>query len=140
MKKNIVEKIVSYVENTSDISISEFLKKDNDNFELTIFCLGIVNSKKDIILYKDGKKIIFYSAQDIIMEAAIDGEKYLCQGTSVKPLYELLIAIRIHEVESYEIFNYPPDMREQRLKSIYSYYGISGQNIDKLTQLWMNTK
>lgn len=61
-------------------------------------------------------------------------------GLMADDLGALLSAIRIHEVESYDLVMLPPDMRKADLDYLCKKVGLTTEKLRRLTDLWMAEK
>lgn len=61
-------------------------------------------------------------------------------GLMADDLRALLGAIRIHEVESYDLVTLPPDMRKADLDHLCKKAGLTSERLRRFTALWMSEK
>lgn len=64
----------------------------------------------------------------------------ITDGLMAEDLRALLSAIRIHEVESYDLVMLPPDMRKADLDYLCKKVGLTTEKLRRLTDLWMSEK
>lgn len=64
------------------------------------------------------------------------GQGYIENESLNERLRQLLAAIRIHEIDSYEWINYPPDYRKALIQQRATQVNCTNEEIKRLINLW----
>ena len=65
------------------------------------------------------------------------GQGYIENESLNERLRQLLTAIRIHEIDSYEWINYPPDYRKALIQQRATQVNCTNEEIKRLINLWI---
>lgn len=143
MKNDIANAIRSFVANSPSPTIADFLNRDAPKYEWTSALVELLVGKTLISHYNPATATMELSSSDgtLVLRIVTDDKGIsTAQGVIEEDLKALLCAIRIHEVESYELVMLPPDMRNASLDNLYKSAGVTPAQMRRFTSLWVSLK
>lgn len=121
----------------------DLLNRDNPKYEWTIALVEILVGQPLKVHYDQATAGVELMSKDgtSVLRISTDGAGgHTAQGLMVDDLNALLSAIRIHEVESYDLVMLPPDMRKADLDYLCGKAGITPDRLRRFTDLWVSVK
>lgn len=143
MKQDISDAIIIFVKNNPSPTIHALLDQDAPKYELiAALAEALVGQALDVSPNKTTGTIDLLSSDGTsVLRIGTDGsEAGAIQGLVADDLNAFLSAIRIHEVESYELVMLPPDMRKANLDSLCKQVGITSDRLRRLSSIWNSQK
>lgn len=143
MNHHLVDAIRSFVSRDPSPAFTDFLSKDAPQYEWT----------KGLVEALVGKTLTWNQTPALGTAELLsdDGTTVLriktsqagpptTDGLMAEDLRALLSAIRIHEVESYDLVMLPPEMRKADLDYLCKKVGLTTEKLRRFTDLWMSEK
>jgi hypothetical protein len=131
-------KIRSFVSSNESPSVLDFYKADAPNFEMLQYLLKMMSSLQVSVSQVAGGGHSFKSlGGDQLL--VIDHQGNVA-GSLAPQLPILLMAIRLHEVESYEWSYYTPDMRRDLIDNAAKKMSATPADIKRMTGTWVNNE
>lgn len=143
MKQDISNKVIDFVKNNPSPSIFDLLMQDAPQYQLiTALAEALIGQTLLVTHDKTNGTVDFLSADSTsVLQITVDGSAAgTLQGFLADDLKAFLSAIRIHEVESYDLVMLPPDMRRANLDYLCQKEGITSDRLRRLTEIWVVQK
>lgn len=143
MNNDIANAIRSFVANGPSPTITSLLNRDAPKYEWTGALVELLVGQTLILHYNPETSTMELLSSDGNSVLRIENNENgtaEARGLMKEDLKALLLAIRIHEVESYDLVMLPPDMREANLESLYKSAGVTPAQMRRFTSLWTSVK
>ena len=143
MDHTIASAILRFVSDDPPPSITDLLSRDAPKYNWTTALVETLVGQALSIRedHATGEiKIISTDGTSVLRIATDASGIRAADGLMAEELKALISAIRIHEVESYDLVMLPPDMRKADLDYLCGKMGITTDKLRRLTDLWISQK
>ena len=136
---NAKEQVIEIVKKNDRPNLGNIYRNAEEGHLIVQFLIRILTGQEIKVLAEDSNKTIDYAGTSgaiflTVMQNS-QGERR-ASGEMAQSLTALLVAIRIHEVDSYEWVYFPPDMRQALIESKAQNIGVSAQELKRLMTIW----
>ena len=143
MDSTLVHSIQKFISTEQGPSAQQFVNYDSPDFLLTSALMSELVGQPVTAKQDQSKTITRFHTSDatalLDVEAGKSGEPTI-RGTFAADFKAMINAIRIHEVESYALADLSPEMRASDLNRICELKGISANQLQRLTNIWIAAK
>lgn len=136
-----IDRIKEFVTENSQPTIEQLLRIDRPDFRLiSILVQKLLGHPVSLVLGREGESLQLQSEQcdPLLTITNQKSEAPTLQGLYAQDLTPFLAAIRIHEVESYDLILLPPDMRKKDLEFLCRSMGLPHDRLQRLIKIWMD--
>lgn len=120
--------------------VSDILRLDDSSLSALQLLVQVVHGRSITTKSKPtdhGIDILNDEGNLIVRVNNTTGQGYIENESLDEKLKQLLTAIRIHEVDSYEWINYPPDYRKALIQHRAAQVNCTDEEIKRLINLWI---
>lgn len=133
-------RIIEAVNLNESPQVSDILRLDDSSLSALQLLVQVVHGRSFTTKSKptpQGIDILNEEDNLITRVNNTSGQGYIENESLNERLRQLLAAIRIHEVDSYEWINYPPDYRKALIQQRATQVNCTNEEIKRLINLWI---
>jgi hypothetical protein len=130
----------SYVTEHEAPSIADVIELDRPNFEATSYLVGLLTGEERIEVKPTADGVGFIGPNGTSLLQIIlpnDHSRASISGDLALQIQAIIEAARVHEVESYDWVNLPPQMKARHLEVRASRIGLSTSEFLRFIRLWV---
>ena len=136
---NPKEQVIDIVKNRESPNLGDMYRNAEEGNLIVQYLISILTGQETKVLTEDGNKTTDFAgisgAIFLTVVQSAQGE-WSGSGELARSLNALLVAIRIHEVESYEWVYLPSEIRQALVLSKAHDIGVSAQELKRLMTIW----
>jgi hypothetical protein len=135
------DKIKSFTESHNSPTNSALIELDWPKFEMLLHLVELLVGSIPILHVDEAAgtaNVTHINGQNLLHVEKSSQAKNTAIGELASQLETLLLAIRIHEVESFNWVHLPPNLRQHELSLALAKAGVSLDQFRRATALWTN--
>jgi hypothetical protein len=140
MKQTEVDRIKDYVASREHPELAEFVQLDRPEFRLTAYLVERLVGQPVAIVEEPSHSAVRLESRagDLFVEIAnLRHGKPDVRGLFSLDLAQFLLAIRMHEVNSFDLAYLPPDSRKADLDFFCRSNGLPVEKLHRLVDTWI---
>ena len=136
---NPKEQVIEIVKNRESPNLGDMYRNAAEGNLIVQFLISILTGQETKILTEDGNKTTDFAGMSGVIFLTVmqssQGE-WSGSGELARSLNALLVAIRVHEVDSYDWVYLPPEIRQALVSTKAQDIGVSAQELKRLMTIW----
>lgn len=137
---NAREEVIAAVKRVQYPSLNDLIQVNSDEYPAIRYLIKVItgkSTKAKLSQNNNSLSFIDETGASLLELQKMPSGKWNGNSELACNLDALLIAVRIHEVESFEWVYFPPEMRKQLVAEKADTAGISPSDIKRLMNIWI---